>query len=59
MNSIYKKECVPCKTGADKMTSKDIESQIQLLSGWDITNQGDINQLQKTFKFKNFKQIRV
>ncbi len=36
------------------MTSEEIKSQVQLLSGWDITMQGDISQLQKTFKFKNF-----
>ncbi len=56
MNSIYKKECAPCKTGADKMSSSQIESQIQLLSGWDIIKQGEISQLRKTFKFKNFEQ---
>ncbi len=56
MNDLYQKTCEPCRTGAAPMTKEEMEKQKALLQGWDLIESQGMKKLQKTFKFKNFRQ---
>lgn len=52
MNYLTKKHCVPCENGEGKLEIGKIKEYMQVVPDWFLI--GD--QIQKEFKFKNFKE---
>ena len=55
--SLASKKCVPCEGGEPPLTEKEIQGLLpQLPEGWNAVTREEIPRLEKTFKFKDFKQ---
>jgi len=54
VNDLRSIKCEACKAGAPMATQEEINEFMPQLSGWDIIEHEGINQLRKTFTFKNF-----
>ena len=51
---LIKQQCTPCRGGVDPLRDEDIQPYLkQLEAGWKVT---DDRKLEKTFKFKNFRE---
>lgn len=54
MNDLLSKKCIPCSIGADPLNKEEREKLFkELKDGWTLV--GD-KQLEKTYKFKDFKE---
>lgn len=54
MNDLAAKKCPPCDEATKPMSGSDLDAyQRRLGSGWNVMNG---HHLEKTFKFKNFKE---
>ncbi|WP_020678293.1 4a-hydroxytetrahydrobiopterin dehydratase [Geopsychrobacter electrodiphilus] len=56
MTLLADKICQACREGAPLATREDIATYMSQLPGWQIFGVEGINHLEKTYKFKNFKQ---
>ena len=57
MTKLYDKKCVPCEGGAIPFDISEIHKYQNKVDGWNITkNDKDIYFLEKSFKFKNFRE---
>jgi len=56
MNLLADKTCEACRKGAPLATQDDIAKYMPQLPGWKIIEVAGINQLKKTYEFKNFEQ---
>ena len=56
MNSLAEKKCVPCRGDEPTLTEIEIEELKPQVPDWVIQNRDGINQISRTFKFKNFLQ---
>ena len=57
MNDLLKKKCVPCEGGVIPFDISQIHKYQKKVDGWDIVkNDKKIFFLEKSFKFKNFKE---
>ena len=55
MDDLINMKCEACHAGADLATDEEIEIYLDQLPDWHISlERGEIKQLQKVFKFKNF-----
>ncbi len=55
MNDVVNARCEPCKEGAPKLTSWEIESQMAMVPNWEIIEINQIHRLRRVYTFKNFK----
>ena len=49
---LIQKKCLPCEGGVDPCTLDEANSQLQQLSGWQLTREGQ--RIRKDWKVKNF-----
>lgn len=49
---LTQKKCLPCEGGVPKLTARESEKLLPLVSGWEIQDE----KLHKRFKFSNFVQ---
>ena len=54
MNNLTDKTCTACRAGAPLATPQETANDLAQLPGWQLTVVDGIDQLQKTFTFKNF-----
>jgi 4a-hydroxytetrahydrobiopterin dehydratase len=60
MNDLLKKKCVPCEGGAIPFDISEIHKYQKKVDGWNINENAEkIFFLEKTFKFKNFKDSQI
>lgn len=53
MSELANKKCVPCTTGTPPLSGKELKTMMNLVEEWTLV---DDKQIEKTFKFKNFKE---
>lgn len=54
MSELLSKKCIPCQIGAEPLEKDEIRAYMSdLKEGWSLKNNQEI---QKTYKFKNFKE---
>ena len=51
--SLLDKKCKPCEGGMPSLKPEEFQPMLQEISGWTVV---DNKQLEKEYKFKNFKQ---
>lgn len=56
MNDLNNKSCTACRAGAPLATPQETVNYLAQLPGWQITVVDGVNQLQKSYAFKNFAQ---
>ncbi len=57
MNDLKNKKCLPCEGGVMPLDISEIHKYQKKVDGWNILkNNKDIYFLEKSFKFKNFKE---
>ena len=57
MNDLLKKKCVPCEGGVTPFDISEIHKYQKKVDGWNVKkNNKNIFFLEKSFKFKNFKE---
>jgi 4a-hydroxytetrahydrobiopterin dehydratase len=49
---LVAKKCVPCEGGVPRLTAEESEAQLEKLTGWTITHQGE--RIRKEWVVKNF-----
>ena len=49
---LVQKKCLPCEGGVEACTLPEAENQLEKLSGWTLTNEGQ--RIRKTWLVKNF-----
>lgn len=49
-------DCIPCRRGDPEITSDEINEFMPQLPDWRIVKKEGINQLERTYEFKNFVQ---
>ena len=54
MKDLKNSACVPCEEGGDPMDAATIEKYLKDVSGWEWIDKGQVDKLQRVFKFKNF-----
>jgi len=54
--SLKDKKCVPCEGGVDPMTPDEIKKNLELVDGWETTEEDSGLKLAKQFKLKNFRK---
>lgn len=52
MSELANKKCVPCTSGTAPLQGEELKQMMELLEEWTLV---DGRQIEKTFKFKNFK----
>ena len=52
---LKKKHCVPCEGGEPPLTKVEENRYMEDINGWDLDRNG-IHNLERKFKFKNFKE---
>jgi 4a-hydroxytetrahydrobiopterin dehydratase len=52
-HQLASKRCVPCEGGVPKYSLAEAEAQLQTLSGWRLTRDGQ--RIRKDWRLKNFK----
>lgn len=56
MNALASKQCAACRIGAPLVTPLEIDKFKPQIPEWEIIEVAGINQLRRTFKFKNFNE---
>jgi len=54
MNELSKAVCEACRPDAPLLSQAEIKSHLQLLSGWEIIEEENIQKLQRTFATQNY-----
>ena len=52
--TLAQQQCTPCRAGAPQVSESELPELLAQLSDWQVLDVDGINQLQRTFKFKNF-----
>ncbi len=56
MRPLAELNCVPCRGGEAALSEREIKELHVFLPDWEIVERGEIPQLERSFKFKNFAQ---
>lgn len=56
MQNLAAMHCVPCRGDAPRLTDAEIEALRPQVPDWKIVERNGIKQLERTFKFKDFRQ---
>ncbi len=54
MTELAENSCEACRVGAPLATQEEIDEFMPQIPQWEIINAGEVNQLTRTFEFKNF-----
>ncbi len=57
-NELASLKCVPCRGGVPPMEQEKVKLMLDAVSGW-TKSAGDVDKIEKLFKFKNFKEAMV
>jgi len=55
MSELYQLKCEACQPGAPMVTEREMIELSQNIPGWDVFDREGIKQLERAYKFKNFK----
>lgn len=55
MSSLNEQTCVACRADAPQVNEAEISQLAQQIPDWTLESRDGINQLERTFKFKNFR----
>lgn len=55
MNELDQSSCEACTSDSSMVNNEEQMALMKLISGWHIVSPDDIERLQKSFKFSNFK----
>lgn len=53
-SELHQQSCEACQAGAPLVDPKDFPELLRQLSGWEVVSLDGVNQLQRTYTFKNF-----
>jgi 4a-hydroxytetrahydrobiopterin dehydratase len=56
MSDLMNMKCVPCRGGEPPLTEGQIEEFRTQLADWEVLEREGIKRLQRTFKFKDFRE---
>ncbi len=56
MLKLIDMDCEPCKLNSEVMTKKEVSEYLTHLALWKVNNLDSVEQLQRSFEFKDFKQ---
>jgi len=56
MSELIERTCEACQAGAPRATQAEIDEFQPQIPDWEIVEAGGVNQLRRTYKFKNFAQ---
>jgi 4a-hydroxytetrahydrobiopterin dehydratase len=56
MSELVQKKCIPCEGGVAPMTKKQAQEMLSQVAGWGLNETDNHLQIQKEFKFRDFKQ---
>ena len=54
MENLVKRKCEPCRIGAPKLTSEQINEYIKIIPEWEVIQDEHINKLVRHFKTKDY-----
>ncbi|OLQ74273.1 4a-hydroxytetrahydrobiopterin dehydratase [Photobacterium proteolyticum] len=55
MSELHELKCEACQVGAPMVTEREMIELSQNIPQWDVLSREGIKQLERTYKFKNFK----
>ena len=55
MSDLSKQSCEACQAGAPEVSDEELASLMQEISDWNIETRDGVMQLERAFRFKNFK----
>ena len=53
---LYQQKCIPCRKGDPKLSENQIRDLHQQVPQWTIQERDGVQQLERVFKFNNFKE---
>jgi 4a-hydroxytetrahydrobiopterin dehydratase len=56
MDELKTMRCVPCRGGEPTVSEAELETYHQQVPDWEVLEQDGVKRLQRTFKFKNFRE---
>ncbi|MCE8021150.1 4a-hydroxytetrahydrobiopterin dehydratase [Halomonas sp. MCCC 1A11036] len=56
MSQLSEQQCEACSWDAPHVSNSEIETLTQDIPGWSLVERNGIKQLERVFKFRNFKQ---
>ena len=56
MSELSQSTCEPCKSGAPQVSSEEMKALMEVIADWNIEERGGILQLEKHYKFRNFRK---
>jgi 4a-hydroxytetrahydrobiopterin dehydratase len=56
MDDLKTMHCVPCRGGEPTVTQEEIERYSQQVPDWQVFEREGVKQLERVYKFKNFRQ---
>ncbi len=56
MAELQQMKCTACERGAPTVTEEEIAEYHPQIPDWEIKDVGGVNQLERSFKFRNFKK---
>jgi len=56
MSSLVDMKCVPCRGGEPTVTDEEMKALKPKVPDWNIFDRDGVNQLERVFKFRNFRQ---
>lgn len=56
MSELHELKCEACQVGAPMVTEREMIELSQNIPEWDVLSREGIKQLERAYKFKNFKQ---
>ncbi len=56
MTNLDKAQCEPCRADSPRVEAAQLPALLRQLGGWQVENRYGIEQLEKSFSFKNFRQ---
>ena len=59
MSDLSEMKCEACQIDAPKVTDQELIDLSKMVADWTVENRDGINQLERVFKFKNFKLAMV
>ncbi|MGY0220023.1 4a-hydroxytetrahydrobiopterin dehydratase [Endozoicomonadaceae bacterium StTr2] len=56
MSELSQEKCGPCKSGAPQVSPEEMQQLMSMVKDWNVEEREGILQLEKRYKFRNFRQ---
>ena len=56
MPELSQEECGPCKSGAPQVSPEEMRQLMAMVQDWNVKERDGVLQLEKSYKFRNFRQ---